>query len=48
VGQDTGGLSINVTSDNNFTIAVKGKEWFRSGPVQVCYQGSGSAPLMVH
>ena len=39
VGQDAGGLSINVTSDNNFTISVNGKEWFRSGPVQVRYKG---------
>ena len=27
-------LSINVTSDNQFTISVSGKEWFHSGPVK--------------
>lgn len=32
-------LSINISTDNNFTVAINGQEWFRSGPIEVRNKG---------
>ena len=32
-------LSIEISTDNSFTISVGGQEWFRSGPVEVRNKG---------
>ena len=32
-------LSINISTDNSFTINVSGQEWFRSGPIEVRNKG---------
>ena len=37
-------LSINISADNNFTVSVKGQEWFHSGPIEVRNKGRWLSP----
>ena len=34
-------LSISISPENNFTVSVKGQEWFHSGPVEVRKEEGG-------
>ena len=43
VGQ-TSRLSISISTDNYFTVSVKGQEWFHSGPVEVRNRGRWLSP----
>ena len=37
-------LSINISTDNSFTISLSGQQWFRSGPIAVRNKGRWLCP----